>query len=94
MKTLEVNDYCNESCVADVCFTPKKLVMDWSCVVYQCNCTVNVPKIKAELKDLKKVIKNTTETVVDWVQDDYVPRINDAYRQYRLKQVAVISKIS
>ena len=93
LKTLEVNAACDENCVVDTCFTPENLVMNWTCVVRDCQCYVNVPQVKKEAKELKQVTEKTAKSVAQWASQNYLTKINDAYRTYRMKQVAVISKI-
>eukprot|EP00347_Sterkiella_histriomuscorum_P000509 403375576 len=94
LKTLEVNAACDENCVVDTCFNPTSIVMNWTCVVRDCQCYVNVPKAKQEARELKEVVKNTTKSVINWAAENYATRINEAYRTYRMKQVNVVIQIS
>lgn len=67
--------------------------MNWTCVVRDCQCYVNVPKIKQEAKDLKKIVKNTTLEVLDYASKNYATKVNEAYRTYRIKEAAIINQI-
>lgn len=53
LKTLEINVNCNETCVAHDCFSIESFVMDWNCVVRDCQCNVNSNRVRDELRDMK-----------------------------------------
>lgn len=93
LKTLEVNAACDENCVVDTCFTPENLVMNWTCVVRDCQCYVNVPLVKKEANDVKVVAEQTANNVVQWASQNYLNKINQAYRNYRINQIAIVSEI-
>ena len=95
LKTLEVNANCDEHCVAQVCFTPANWAMNWTCVVNTCQCSLKNPTAtQAAAQDLKSSVRNITNHVVPSYLQEKTIMINEAYRAYRLKQVAVINTVA
>lgn len=92
LKTLKVNEKCDEECVAQVCFSPEKWAMNWTCVAKTCNCNLRDLNATLEAKaDLKDSVRNLTERVIPAFLQEKATLVNEAYRSYRLKQVGVIN---
>ncbi|CDW85015.1 UNKNOWN [Stylonychia lemnae] len=92
LKTLKVNENCDEECVSQVCFSPEKWAMNWTCVAKTCNCNLRDINATLEAKaELKESVRNVTERVVPAFLQEKATLVNEAYRSYRLKQVGVIN---